>query len=183
MPKQEVVKAKVCLVGEAAVGKTSLIRRYVLDDFDDKYILSVSAKVTKKDVYVPTSPSGTPVSVDMAIWDIMGHQRFRDLLVDSYFEGVSGILAVADVTRRETLDALFGWIERIDAVSSLAPVVVAVNTSDLEGAAEFTEADVAPIVRAVRGACLATSAKTGAGVEEAFRLLGARIVERVLAEQ
>ncbi len=183
MPKQEILKAKVCLVGEAAVGKTSLIRRYVLDEFDDKYIISVSAKVTKKDLEMPMRSGGPPVALELAIWDIMGHPRFRDLLVDSYFEGVSGILAVADVTRRETLDALFGWIERIDAVSSLAPVVVAVNKSDLEGAAEFTEADVAPIVRAFRGACLATSAKTGAGVEEAFRLLGARIVERVLAEQ
>ncbi len=183
MPKQEVVKAKVCLVGEAAVGKTSLIRRYVLDDFDDKYILSVSAKVTKKDVYVPTSPSGTPVSVDMAIWDIMGHQRFRDLLVDSYFEGVSGILAVVDITRRETLDALYGWIQRIDAVSSLAPVVIALNKADLAAAAEIAESDLAPIARAFRGKYLTTSAKTGAGVEEAFQALALQIVDRVLAEQ
>ncbi len=48
-----VMKAKVCLVGEAAVGKTSLIRRYVLDQYDDRYETTLGAKVTKKELRIP----------------------------------------------------------------------------------------------------------------------------------
>ncbi len=70
-----VLKAKICLIGEAAVGKTSLIRRYVEDAFDDKYISTLGAKVSKKEL-VLDSPSG-PLNVDMTIWDIMGEKGFR----------------------------------------------------------------------------------------------------------
>ena len=57
IPKR--LKAKICLVGEAAVGKTSLIRRYVLDRFDDSYLMTLGAKVSKKRVGV-TLPARDP---------------------------------------------------------------------------------------------------------------------------
>ncbi|OGS51290.1 MAG: hypothetical protein A3K65_06110 [Euryarchaeota archaeon RBG_16_68_12] len=174
------MKAKVCLVGEAAVGKTSLIRRYVLDQFDDSYLATIAAKVTKKNVEILMPPEGTPVSMEMAIWDVMGQRRFRELLADAYFAGVSGILAVADVTRKQTLDALYEWIDRVDMVSSQAPVVIAVNKADLTEAAQLGESDVAPVARTLKGRYLMTSAKTGAGVDEAFQVLGLRIAEHAL---
>jgi small GTP-binding protein len=176
---QRLLKAKVCLVGEGAAGKTSLIRRFVLDQFDDAYILTLAAKVSKKVVEIPIRPEGT-ISIEMAVWDVMGQRRFRDLLSDLYFEGVSGILAVADITRRQTLTALYEWVDRVDAVSSQAPLVLAVNKSDLDKAAQLSEADIAPVARAFNGTYYMTSAKTGAGVEEAFQTLGLRIAERVL---
>ncbi len=179
MAKQRLLKAKVCIVGEAAVGKTSLIRRFVLDQFDDSYLITLQAKVSKKTVEVPTGPAGGPVTMEMSIWDVMGQRRFRELLVEAYFQGVSGIIAVADATRRQTLAALYEWIDRVDSVSSQAPIVIAVNKSDLEKAVQVTDADVAPLAEAFHGQFLMTSAKTGANVEEAFRILGARIAERV----
>ncbi|TLZ94344.1 MAG: hypothetical protein E6K04_01825, partial [Methanobacteriota archaeon] len=79
------VKAKVCLVGDVAVGKTSLIRRFVQDEFDDRYIATVGTKVTKKTVDVTWK--GAPAMLDMMVWDIMGEKGFRALLRDAYFEG------------------------------------------------------------------------------------------------
>src|SRR5438046_7342706 len=105
------MKVKVCLIGEAAVGKTSLIRRFVLDNFDDKYIQTLGTKVSKKELASP-SPDGTgELKIDMTIWDIMGQKGFRELLKEAYFYGARGILAVCDVTRRKTLDDLDDWIE------------------------------------------------------------------------
>src|SRR6266513_5357349 len=83
------VKAKVCLVGDVAVGKTSLIRRFVQDEFDDRYIATVGTKVTKKTVDVTWK--GAPAMLDMMVWDIMGEKGFRALLRDAYFEGGPGI--------------------------------------------------------------------------------------------
>src|SRR2546425_2377432 len=96
------MKIKICLVGEAAVGKTSLIRRFVLDDFDDKYIQTLGTKVSKKELSV--SQDGEAVKVDMTIWDIMGQKGFRELLKEAYFYGAKGVIAVTDVTRKTTLD-------------------------------------------------------------------------------
>src|SRR2546426_457177 len=103
MPEPYLLKSKICLVGERGVGKSSLIRRYVLDQFDDKYVRTLGAKVEKKTMRLDVPERHAQVDIYMAIWDIIGHVGFRQLLGDSFFNGAQGILAVADLTRRETL--------------------------------------------------------------------------------
>jgi len=100
------LKSKICLLGEKAVGKTSLVRRYVLNMFDDHYITTIGTKVSKKEVRVFQPEKDRVVDVDMTIWDIMGEKGFRELLREAYFYGANGILAVCDSTRRRTLDDL-----------------------------------------------------------------------------
>src|SRR3989442_7561439 len=111
------MKVKVCLVGEAAVGKTSLIRRFVLDNFDDKYIQTLGTKVSKKELTSSVPEGAGELKIDMTIWDIMGQKGFRELLKEAYFYGARGILAVRDVTRPKTLDDLDDWIERVYIVN------------------------------------------------------------------
>src|SRR5437867_11822158 len=107
------MKVKVCLVGEAAVGKTSLIRRFVLENFDDKYIQTLGTKVSKK-ALTSSSPDGSgELKIDMTIWDIMGQNGFRDLLKEAYFYGARGILALCDVTRRKTPEDVGDWNEGV----------------------------------------------------------------------
>ncbi len=174
-------KAKVCLVGEGAVGKTSLIRRFVLDQFSDDYIVTLGAKVTKKEVEISLPENGLRARVELLIWDVMGQPKFRELLEDVYFQGALGILAVADLTRRETLDALLEWIDRVDRVTSHAPVVLAVNKSDRKAEAQFGDAEMMRWAHAFEGEFLPTSAKTGENVEEAFGRLAIRIVNRAIS--
>src|SRR5436309_15882399 len=94
------IKAKVCLVGETAVGKTSLVKRFVLDAFDDRYVATVGTKVTKKTV--PVVWRGAPARMDLMVWDIMGEKGFRELLKEAYFHGAQGMLAVCDMRRKDT---------------------------------------------------------------------------------
>src|SRR5437667_10219001 len=83
------MKVKVCLVGEHAVWKTSLIKRYVLNEYDDRYIVTLGAKVSKKELTL-NPKAGDPVQMDMTIWDIMGSKGFRELLREAYFHGHRG---------------------------------------------------------------------------------------------
>ena len=83
------MKVKVCLVGEHAVGKTSLIKRYVLNEYDDRYIVTLGAKVSKKELTL-NPKGGDPVQMDMTIWDIMGSKGFRELLREAYSTGHRG---------------------------------------------------------------------------------------------
>ncbi len=177
-PEPKRLKAKVCLVGDHAVGKTSLIRRYVLDQFDDRYIVTLGAKVSKRAMSFP-GPDGGLV-IDMTVWDIMGSRGFRELLRESYFHGAQGVLAACDVTRRETLADLDEWIEAVFRTEKDVPIVFAVNKADLTDRAAFGDSEVRQAAGAFRAPYFHTSAKTGQNVEEAFRALATRIAERTL---
>src|SRR3989304_2896534 len=103
------MKAKFAIVGNSGVGKTSLIRRFVLDEYDDKYLHTVGTKVTKVKLTIPHG-AGTEVDMDVSIFDIMGQKGFRDMVKDTYFHDMQGLLAVCDVTNRQSLDDLQDWI-------------------------------------------------------------------------
>lgn len=176
-PLRDRVKVKLCLVGDSGVGKTSLIRRYVVDMFDDAYVQTLGAKVTKKTILLPVFNPGPPLEVVMTIWDIMGNAGFQELLKESYFYGCQGLLAVADVTERETLESLDGWIDRAWDIAGDVPVHILVNKVDLEDRLAFGEDRVRAFSEAYASPYLFTSAKRGDNVSKAFEDLARRILD------
>lgn len=181
MPDTLSLKAKVCLLGEPRVGKTSLIRKFVLNEFDERYLTTVGTNISKKSVQLSIPQAGVLVDLDLVIWDIMGQREYRDLLTDRYFEGAQGLLAVADVTQKESLDAVYDWIDRADRIASQIPVVLAVNKADLVASTEEAERAARALANAFNGDFLMTSAKTGANVEKAFTRLATMIAARQIA--
>ena len=170
------MKVKICLVGEGAVGKTCLIRRFIQDQFDDRYISTLGAKVSKKELKVDGANGGA--DVDMTIWDIMGEKGFRELLKEAYFHGAQGVLAVCDVTRKQTLDDLDDWVAAVLKVTGNVPITYLANKADLKDQMDVTEADVRRAAESHRAPYLYTSAKTGQNVEEAFAKLANLIATR-----
>lgn len=168
------LKVKVCLVGSEGVGKTSLIRRYVLQQFQGEYLRTMGAMVSKKTLQVEPTP-GDKVSVDIMVWDIMGRKEFVDLVGDAYFEFANGVMAVCDGTRRDTFSALASWIDGVRNMTGEIPLVILVNKTDM-GQGQVREEEVRNLARRFGATYLFTSAKTGAGVEEAFRILTEAIV-------
>ena len=180
-PNATVLKTKVCLLGEQAVGKTSLVHRLVSGAFDEVYIRTLGAVVTKKGMDVETA-DGQAVHVDLTILDIMGKRTFLDLFQDAYFHGAGGILAVADLTRRSTLDVLTLWIGSVQSLSGTLPVVLVVNKADLGDRAEYGAVEIEDIAGEFGAQHLLTSARTGDNVEEAFRRLACLAAERQLRQ-
>ncbi len=175
------VKLKVCLAGDAAVGKTSLVRRFVYDEFDDRYLATMGARVTKRVLSVTMPGSNQQGHVDLTIWDIMGDKEFRELLKQAYFRGSQGILAVCDVTRPETLVELKDWRRAIERVTGRIPVYVLANKVDLTEEVQLRGEDLKAFCEGW-GGCphLLTSAKTGENVKEAFAGLALSILEAQL---
>ncbi|MFQ5918895.1 MAG: Rab family GTPase [Thermoplasmata archaeon] len=176
------MKTKVCLVGEAAVGKTSLIRRFVQDIFDDSYITTLGAKVSKREIQVEVPEKDLLIQMDMVIWDIMGEKGVRDLLREAFFSGAKGILAVCDLTRYSSLKELDDWVQSVFQVVGEISVVYAVNKNDLrdEVMLLYGEEDIEMSAHAFDAAYYYTSAKTGANVQMAFQRLADDIVRRNL---
>jgi small GTP-binding protein len=174
----DTMKVKICLVGEGAVGKTSLIRRYVLDEFDDRYISTLGAKITKKELTCEQSGNGNNIQMDMTIWDIMGEKGFRELLKEAYFHGAQGILAVCDVTRKETLAGLESWISAIETVTGRIPIEFLANKADLRDQLTFTESELREMSDRYKSPYLFTSAKTGDNVDKSFQAIADAILKK-----
>ena len=169
-------KYKICLVGEEGVGKTSLIHRFVSGAFDESYIRTLGAVVSKKTMDLGPI-RGSSVNVDMMILDIMGKRTFLQLFKEAYFHGAKGILAVFDVTRRNSLQDLTKWIDGVRESVGPIPIYALGNKVDLTERRETTEEDAASVLRAYECPILYTSAKTGSNVEGAFQGLARSIVE------
>ena len=179
MPDLPRMKTKICLVGEAAVGKTSLIRRFVQDEFDDRYITTLGAKVSKREM-VFDLPDRKQIQMDITVWDIMGEKGFRDLLKDAFFHGAKGVLAVADLTRYSTLKELDDWIQGVFKVVGEIPVVYAINKIDLKDEVMilYGDKEISEASRAFEAPYFYASAKTGENVDLVFRRLGTMVLQR-----
>ncbi|MCI4369410.1 MAG: GTP-binding protein [Thermoplasmata archaeon] len=175
------VKKKVVLIGDSSVGKTSLVRRYVFDQFDDSYISTVGSKVSRKELSVET-PNG-PVDLSLLLWDLIGEPGYEAFHAWS-FAGSHGAILVSDLTRKETLRSWERyWIPALEKVIADVPIVHIANKADLSGEAEFDARTLSRVVAkhstsrpslgGVDGVTtFLTSAKTGENVPEAFEALG-----------
>lgn len=167
---------KVCMLGDANVGKTSLIRRFVLDTFSDDYLSTIGAKVTEKNLEL-TGPRGR-VLLHMVIWDIAGQKEFSSVK-HSLFQGGEGALVVADLTRRTTLENASQWVHAFRSTCGEQPFVLLTNKWDLLHRKDFELADAEKMAAGYDSPHFPSSAKTGENVEKAFRALGQAIVARM----
>ncbi len=174
------IKKKIVLLGDSAVGKTSLIRRYVFNQFEDYYISTIGTKVTMKELTLPGPEED--IELTLIIWDLIGREGYSALHARS-FVGVNGALLVVDLTRRETLNTLERyWIPSLFKVVESVPLVFASNKSDLKGRFEFKPEELNELAMKYNigydkilpkslVTSYETSAKTGKNVENAFESL------------
>ncbi len=138
--------------------------------FSDSYLQTIGTNVYKKDIKIKDK------NVNLIIWDIMGQESFRQLLSTSYFYGAEALIAVGDITRKETLNLLKEWIDSaFSIIKKKVPVILIANKSDLEwNVNENHIKEVADKIGAVR--YIITSAKTGENVKDAFTTIAEILV-------
>lgn len=156
------------MLGSFAVGKTSLVARFVQGVFSEKYLTTIGVKIDKKRVEVEDE------LVDLLLWDLNGEDRFLKVSM-SYLRGSAGYLLVADGTRKATLDVAISLQERAQATLGDVPFLLLINKHDLADQWEITDRDLADL-EASGWTILFTSAKTGTRVDEAFGMLAHQFV-------
>jgi small GTP-binding protein len=156
------------MLGSFAVGKTSLVKRFIKSIFSEEYLTTVGVKVDKKVVSVGEE------DMSLLLWDLHGEDEFQKLRL-SYLRGMSAYMLVVDSTRRLTLDHAILLQQNTEKTFGKLPFVLVLNKTDLSldwdierGAIESLEDEGWKIIR--------TSAKTGEGVEETFRYLAAQLL-------
>lgn len=162
------IQKKICMLGSFAVGKTSLVARFVRSIFSDKYHTTVGVKIDKKQVQVEDK------LVNLILWDLYGEDEFQKVHM-SYLRGASGYLLVVDGTRRETLDKALVLQQRTEEAIGKVPFVIVLNKVDLKDSWEVDDRTIEELTS--KGwHVFQSSAKTGQGVEEAFALLAKQML-------
>ena len=166
---------KVCLIGDPGVGKTSLIRRLVTDQFDDSYISTIGAKITKKAITMDLPEQDLQTNLILMIWDLAGQKEYK-AFHEMHLRGMEGVIAVADLTRKNTYDTLKGALQMADRTGVEIPIVFLLNKCDLAEPSDADLKDIRTLASDNSIPVLATSAKTGLNVELAFQRLGRMVV-------
>jgi small GTP-binding protein len=163
------IQKKICMLGTFAVGKTSLVRRFVESIYSDKYHTTVGVKIDKKLVQLESA------ELTLILWDIEGTQTEHDLR-KSYLRGAAGYLLVVDGTRQDTLYQALPLQARVEETIGAVPFLLLINKADLTSEWSISERETAALGN--KGwTVMKTSAKTGFGVEDAFRTLAQRLAE------
>ncbi|MCL4851256.1 MAG: GTP-binding protein [Bryobacteraceae bacterium] len=163
------IQKKVCMVGAFAVGKTSLVKRFVESIFDERYHTTIGVKIDRKYLTVKGR------DVNLVLWDLAGDDELAQLRM-SHLRGASGYILVADGSRPATLDKAIELQSRVESTLGSVPFVLALNKADLVHEWRIDAGAVAALERS-GWTIFNTSAKVGSGVEHLFETLAAKMLE------
>lgn len=163
------IKKKVCMLGAFAVGKTSLVQRFVNSIFSEKYQTTIGVKIDQKPVAVDGE------DMNLLLWDIHGEDDFQKVK-SSYLMGASGFFIVMDGTRKDTFKVGLSLHELAKTASPMAKCIFLVNKSDLKGDWEISLAQMNEL-SALGFRVIETSAKDNNAVEEAFIELAQQMIK------
>mmetsp|Transcript_3589 Transcript_3589/g.10502 ORF Transcript_3589/g.10502 Transcript_3589/m.10502 type:complete len:213 (+) Transcript_3589:94-732(+) len=162
-------KKKVVFLGDEAAGKTSLVRRYMYDTFEESIQATIGMDFQSKTVYLEDR------TLRLQLWDTAGQERFRSL-IPSYIRDAAAAVVVYDITRRKSFDGIRRWVEEVRNERGESALIALVgNKSDLSPQREVKEDEGRQLAKELGILFAETSAKLGNGVKELFQLVAAKM--------
>jgi small GTP-binding protein len=159
---------KICMLGDFGVGKTSLVARFVSQQFSDKYLTTVGVKIDTKVLQLAGD------SIKLVLWDIAGKNALDGVKL-TYLKGAHGLMLVADGTREATLKSALFLLNQARSEIGDVPAVLMANKFDRIDDWEITPAALTEVRRSLP--VFESSASTGEGVEDGFLALSRSVCE------
>ena len=180
--------AKICLLGDGRVGKTSLANRYLGRGFSSNYIPTLGSDFTSKQVTIETDIGFQ--RIHFQIWDLAGQPSFKQIR-SIYFKGAVGVFLVFDLTNPETLESIKRWSDEFlkHCKVSNPTMMILGNKNDLLDEIKVSRESVEYYIRnrlstkekiSLQFDYFLTSAKTGENVDKAFKILAKSIIKKFI---
>ncbi|MBY8989438.1 MAG: GTP-binding protein [Candidatus Lokiarchaeota archaeon] len=170
MTNAKKITLKIIIIGEPAVGKTSLVKKFITGKFSKDYRSSIGTNIYTKKVVLEDNKI-----VTLQLWDIAGQERWINMR-HSYYSGAKGVIIVGDLNRKNTFDQIEKfWVQDINNYCSHVPIILLANKKDLLNKIE--EQEIISLGKRIKtDLILFTSAKTGDNVELAFLKLSKQAI-------
>jgi len=164
---------KLLLLGDSAVGKSSLLVRLCDGKFDSNFVLTIGVDFKLKMI-----PERNGRRLKLQVWDTAGQERFRTI-TPAYYRAAMGVVITYDVTDQASFDHVEFWVTQLDLHGDTRVQRILVgNKSDLEDCRKVSREDGEALASRFHLKFFETSAKTGASVEEAFLHIADQVVEK-----
>jgi small GTP-binding protein len=162
---------KIIIIGDPAVGKTSLVKKFISGQFTRDYKSSIGTNIFIKEVVLEDIGKLT-----IQLWDIAGQERWIKMR-HSYYSGANGVFIVGDLTRKNTFDQIVKfWFPDVKNYCEHAPVALLANKYDLKS--NLNEKEIIAYGERINAiATIRTSAKTGENVELAFKIISEKVIK------
>ena len=168
-------RCQILLIGDSSVGKTSLIQRYANGIFKEEYLATCGLDLYTKHEIINN------MNVLVNLWDTAGQERFKSL-TPNYFKNAEGVMLTYDLTNMESFENLKYWINSIKTnlgdKNIFIPIIIVGNKLDKEDERKITKENADKLSKEYNDKYFETSAKTGEGVDDAFRDLVNQILEK-----
>ncbi|MFX1345147.1 MAG: Rab family GTPase [Promethearchaeota archaeon] len=170
MTKTKKITLKVIITGEYAVGKTSLVKKFISGQFSKDYRSSIGTNI-----YIKKITLEEDTDVTLQLWDIAGQEKWINMR-HSYYSGAKGVIIVGDITRINTFTQIENfWVPDIKKYCPMAPIILIANKRDLSS--NLSEAELNSLSKRINAKSeFFTSAKTGENVELAFEMISKQAI-------
>ena len=161
------------MLGSFGVGKTSLVRRFVLDQFSDEYRSTMGVHIQKKSISLSKHSSS---GIKLILWDIAHVEEF-DRTVKSYFQGSHGAIVVFDVTRPQSFKETDIYLKPYLEMNPKSKLIFVGNKIDLLDKDSYKMEQLLQISKTHNALSMLTSAKKDENVTELFQKLATLLIK------
>ncbi len=155
---------KVVLIGEANVGKTSIIAQFINNIFDEDYLASVSCQFSRKTISFEDNKS-----ITFDIWDTAGQEKYRSL-AKIFYKDAKAVILVYDITNKKSFEEMmsYWYKEVLDTNKNNMVYAVAANKSDLYEQQKVSDEEGEQFAKSINAIFMSTSAKNDSGIQVLF---------------
>lgn len=165
MENKKILFKKIIIVGEPAVGKTSLIKKFISGRFSTDYKASIGTNMFIKDLDLDSG-----MTIKLQIWDIAGQERWTEMR-HIYYKGTHGAIIVGDLTRKKTFEQIEDfWCPDLNKYCEDVSRIMLANKKDLERKISKEDLETYGLKLNAKS-IICTSAKLGTNVEKAFKVI------------
>ena len=170
----EKARKKILVLGDYGVGKTSLIKQCINEEFDDQHLTTLGANIALKEISMRFGGEKADIDVELELWDIAGNKSIADVKME-FYKGGDGAIIIADLTKENNIIDCENWIKTTTQIIGKIPFIFVGNKYDLVSEDDIDMEKIQKLASRYNTPFILASAKFGDNTNEAFHEIAQKV--------